>query len=160
VAPQAQLNIGAAREKQKDQPKAVQAYEKAADRYHDQHQVAAEATFRAGMAYNRQAKKSEYDQSVAGKAIATFSDFGALYPGDARVPEAQKIIGTLKTEQARGSFEIARFYEKRKRWDGALIYYNEVLIKDPSSKYAQDAKQRIASIKNHHGQKMPPVIDE
>jgi len=52
-----------------------------------------------------------------------------------------------KLEQARGSFEIARFYEKKRRWDGALIYYNEVLIKDPNSKYATEARERIDTLK-------------
>ena len=40
VAPHAQLRIGAAREKQKDYPDAVKAYETAADRYHDQPDIA------------------------------------------------------------------------------------------------------------------------
>ena len=57
----------------------------------------------------------------------------ALYPDDPRVPEAQKIITSLKGDQARGNFDIARFYEKRKKWDGARIYYNEVLLLDPNS---------------------------
>jgi outer membrane protein assembly factor BamD len=143
VGPQAQMNIGAAREKQKDYPKAVKAYEKAADRYHDQKQVAADALFKAGMAYNKQARSSEYDQSIAGKSIATFTDFMALYPDDTRVSSVQKTIGSLKTEQARGSFEIARYYERKGKWNGALIYYNEVVIKDPNSKYAEEAKVHI-----------------
>jgi outer membrane protein assembly factor BamD len=149
IAPQAQLNIGAAHEKRyfKEYIKAAQAYEKAADRYHDQPKVAAEAQFKTGMAYTKQARTSEYDQSVAGKAIAAFSDFNVLYPDDARVPESQKIIASLKTEQARGCFAIAKFYEKRKRWNGALIYYNEVLVKDPDSTYAIEAKQHIEALK-------------
>ncbi|MBI4326660.1 MAG: outer membrane protein assembly factor BamD [Chloroflexi bacterium] len=147
VAPQAQMNIGAAREKQSDFPEAVKAYEKAADRYHDYTNVAADALYKAGLAYNKQAKTAEYDQNVAGQAIATFTDFMTLYPQDPRVPEAQKIIASLKTEQARGSFAIAEFYAKKKRWDGALVYYNEVLIKDPNSKYAEEAKRRIEAIK-------------
>ena len=52
----------------------------------------------------------------------------ALYPDDPRVPQAQKIIASLKGDQARGNFDIARFYEKRKKWEGARIYYNEVLL--------------------------------
>jgi outer membrane protein assembly factor BamD len=148
VGPPAQMNIGAAREKQKDYPKAVKAYEKAADRYHDQKKVAADAVYRGGMAYNKEAKSSEYDQSVAGKAIASLTDFIALYPDDPRVAEAQKTINTLKTEQARGSYETAKFYEKYKRWNGALIYYNEVLLKDPDSRYAEEAKHRIDALKS------------
>lgn len=153
VAPQAQLNIGAAREKQEDYSLAVKAYEKAADVYHEQKIVAADALFKAGEAYFKQAKTAEYDQSVAGKAIATFSDFITLYPEDARVPEAQQIIDGLKAEQARGALKIAQFYEKKKRWSGALVYYNEVLVVDPNSKYSEEAKRRIDAIKQQTAKK-------
>ncbi|MBI3850826.1 MAG: outer membrane protein assembly factor BamD [Verrucomicrobia bacterium] len=147
VAPQAQMNIGAAREKQSDFPQAVKAYERAADRYHDQKKVAADALYRAGLAYNKQAKTAEYDQNTAAQAIATFTDFMTLYPDDPRVSQAQKIVGSLKTEQARGSYQIARFYEKNKRLNGALIYYNDVLIQDPKSQYATDARLHIDTLK-------------
>ena len=147
VASQSQLNIGTAREKQREYFKAVRAYEKAADRYHDQPTVAADALYRAGLAYNKQAKTAEYDQSVAGLAINTFGDFAALHPNDPRVSDATEIISTLKTEQARGSFEIAKYYAKKRRWDAALIYYNEVIIKDPNSPYAQEAKKRLEDLK-------------
>lgn len=153
VAPQAQMNIGSAREKQSNYPKAVKAYEKAADIYHDQKPVAADALYRAGEAYYKQAKTAEYDQSVAGKAIATFADFIALYPEDPRVPEAQKVIDGLKEEQARGAFKIAQFYEKKKRWSGALVYYNEVLVADPNSKYGEEAKKRIDALKQNAAKK-------
>jgi outer membrane protein assembly factor BamD len=143
VAPQAQMSIGAAREKQSNYPQAVKAYEKAADIYHEQTKVAADALYKAAQAYYKQAKTAEYDQSVAGKAIATYSDFLALYPDDPRAAEAQKVIDNLKEEQARGAFKIAEFYEKSKRWRGAKVYYNEVLIADPNSKYGEEAKKRI-----------------
>src|SRR5713101_5534137 len=88
VAPQAQLKIGAAREKQSNFPLAVKAYELAADRYHDRPNIAAEALYRAGLAYNKQAQTADYDQTTAGQAIATFTDFMTLYPADGRVPKA------------------------------------------------------------------------
>jgi outer membrane protein assembly factor BamD len=143
VAPQAQMNIGAAREKQSSYPQAVKAYEKAADVYHDQKKVAADALYKAAEAYRKEAKTAEYDQSVAGKAIAAFSDFMSLYPQDPRVPEAQKVIDSLKEEQARGAFRTAQFYEKKRSWRGAKVYYNEVLVVDPNSKYGEEAKRRI-----------------
>src|SRR2546430_2864736 len=154
VAPRAQMNIGAAREKQvsffnRVDPfrEAVKAYETAADRYRDNKEIASEAIYKAGYAYYKQAKKAEYDQSVAGQAISTFDDFITLYPSDERAAEAQRLKGALKTEQARGSFEIARYYEKKKRWLGALTYYNEAYLRDPNSQYAELAKQRIDAIK-------------
>jgi len=97
IGPQAQMNIGLAYEKKliKDYPAAAQAYERAADRYHEQ-PIGTDALYREGIAYNKQAKTAEYDQSIAGKAIATFSDFMTLYPDDPRGPEAQKTIGVLR----------------------------------------------------------------
>jgi outer membrane assembly lipoprotein YfiO len=147
VAPQAQLSIGTAQEKRRQYIEAVAAYELAADRYHDLPVIAADAVYRAGTAYAKQAATAEYDQGSAGQAIATFSDFMALFPEDKRVPEAKKTIGLLKEEQARGNFEIASFYAGQKKWNGALVYYNEVLLQMPNSKYATAARQQIDEIK-------------
>ncbi|MGA2280749.1 MAG: tetratricopeptide repeat protein [Verrucomicrobiota bacterium] len=147
VAPHAQLRIGAAREKQKNYPDAVKAYATAADRYYNQPTIASDALFREGISYARQAAKAEYDQNTAVQAIATFTDFITLYPDDRRVPRAQKAIAWLKAEQVRGNFEIAQFYQKSKKWNGALVYYNEVLQLDPNSPYAASARQRIEALK-------------
>jgi outer membrane protein assembly factor BamD len=147
LGPPSQMNIAAAREKQKDYPLAVMAYERAADRYSDQPKVAAEAQYKEAMAYNKQAKKPDYDQSIAGQAIATFTDFMALYPDDPRVADAKKIITSLRTVEAQGNFHIAEYYEKQKRWDGALVYYNEVLLSDAGSPLATQARQRIDKLK-------------
>jgi len=149
IAPQAQMKIGEAREKQKNFPDAAKAYETAADRYHDRMPVAADALFRAGLAYQKQAQTAEYDQSTAGQAIATFTDFMTLYPDDSRVPEAQKIIDSLKTEQARGNFTIGQYYESHGRLASAKIYYNEVvnlLLAEPNSPYATQARVRIEAL--------------
>src|SRR5260221_5627820 len=152
VGPQSQMNIGVANEKKliSDYPAAAAAYERAADRYHDQ-KLGVDALYREGLAFNKQAKTAEYDQSIAAQAIATFTDFMTLHAEDTRVPEARKLIESLKTEQARGSFDIAKYYEHHHRWEAAKIYYNDVLSKDPNSKYAESARRRFdAIIKRGH----------
>ena len=147
VAPHAQLRIGAAREKQSDFSSAVKAYETAADRYHDQPVIAADAMYRAGAAWQKQADTAEYDQSAAAQAIAAYTDFIAYYPDDKRVAAAQAAIVKLKAEQVRGSFEIAQFYEKSHKWAGAVVYYNDVLQLDANSPLAASARQRIEVLK-------------
>jgi outer membrane protein assembly factor BamD len=147
AAPHAQLRIGAAREKQKDYPAAVKAYEVAADRYQDQPVIVADALYREGISYAKQSATAEYDQNTAAQAIATFTDFMTLFPDDRRAAQAQKISARLKSQQVQGNFEIARFYERSKKWDGAVIYYNEVLQLDPDSRYAALARQRIDALK-------------
>jgi outer membrane protein assembly factor BamD len=151
IGPRAQMNIGAAREKQKDFPEAVRAYERAADRYANKEDIASEALFKAGLAYQREARTADYDQTVASKAIATFEDFSTLHPSDKRIPDAQKRIDSLKSEQARGAFEIAKFYEKRKKWKAAVIYYNVANNVDRSSPYAEIARMRIEELNKRIG---------
>jgi outer membrane assembly lipoprotein YfiO len=152
VGPQAQMKLGATRDKQEDYPLAVKAYELAADRYHDRPQLAADAIFHAGLSRQKEARSAEYDQGAAGQAISLFTEFIALYPNDPRVAQAQKIIAALKAEQARGSFETAKFYERYKRWNGALVYYNEVLVQDPNSPYAAAARHRLDELKRRNQQ--------
>jgi len=153
VAPHAQLRIGAAREKQSDFESAVAAFDLAADRYFDQPGIVADAMFSRGYAYQKQAASAEYDQGTSAQAIAAFTDFTTLFPDDKRVAEAEKNKVTLKAEQVRSSFKIAQFYENSKtlsaeqRRNGAIVYYNEVLQLDPNSPFAEQAKQRIATLK-------------
>jgi outer membrane protein assembly factor BamD len=143
TGPTAQMAIGAARDKQKNYPMAVKAYERAADRYYDKPVVAADALYKAGTAWHKQSQKAEYDQSAADRAIDTFNQFKAEYRSDKRIPDATQTILDLKTEQARGAFEKGRYYERREKYQGALVYYNEVLVKDPASPFAEKARKRI-----------------
>jgi outer membrane protein assembly factor BamD len=153
VAPHAQLQMGAAREKDGDYEAAVKAYETAADRYHNQPVIAADAMYRWAIAYQKQATKAEYDQGKAGQAIAAYTDFITIFPDDKRVPDAQNAIVMLKAEQVRGSFVVAQFYENSKtlstsqRRNGAIVYYNEVLQLNPNSPYAAQARQRIEALR-------------
>ena len=147
VAPHAQLNIGAAREKEKNYAEAVDAYNTAADRYNGQPLIAADAMYRAGVAWQKQADTAEYDQSAAAQAIAAYTDFLVVNPDDRRVAAAQDAIAKLKAEQVRGSFQIAKFYESNHKWAGAIIYYNDVLQLDANSPLAAQARQRIEILK-------------
>jgi outer membrane protein assembly factor BamD len=153
VAPHAQLQMGAAREKEKNYDEAVTAYETAADRYNNQPDIAADAMYRKAVAYQKQSTTAEYDQGKAGLAIAAYTDFMTFYPDDKRVAAAQQAIVLLKAEQVRGSFVVAQFYEKSntlsaaQRRNGAIVYYNEVLQLNPNSPYAAQARQRIEALK-------------
>jgi outer membrane protein assembly factor BamD len=156
VAAQSQLNIGQAYEQQSkfladNQPyvQAARAYALAVDRYRDRPRFAAEAQFREGLAFEKQARTAEYDQGTAGQAIDAFSDFKTWYPNDPRIDEADKIITSLRQEQARGSFETAKFYESNRQWKAAQIYYNEVLVKSPDSPFREKALERIAALSKY-----------
>ena len=110
--------------------------------------IAADAIFRQGVSYFKEASRAGYDQGTAQQAIDTFSDFMQLYPNDKRVSQAQKAIVALKSQQVLGAYMIAQFYEDSKKWDGAAIYYNQVLQLDPNSPYAAPSRKRIEALRS------------
>lgn len=147
TGPAALLNSGTAREKEKNYPAAVRAYEKAADKYWDRPQVAADSTYRAGSAWQKQAKEAGYDQGAAGNAVDAYTDFKALYPNDPRVNQASESIIALRAEQAKGAFQTAQFYERYRLWSAARVYYNESLSRQAEGPYSNEAKARLEFLK-------------
>jgi outer membrane protein assembly factor BamD len=142
---QAQFRIGLVYEKQNDYLAAVHAYEKLLERY-PKDPLAADAQFQMGYAYMKESQRAEYDQSVANQAIASFNDFLLRYPDSNKIPLVQKDLTALKEEQAKGLYNIGWFYEKNKQYKSALIYYNDVIEKDPASDWATQAKGKIARL--------------
>jgi outer membrane protein assembly factor BamD (BamD/ComL family) len=149
VGPKAQMAIGEAREKQREYSLAVRAYIRAADRYHELPGVSADAVYRAAQAWERQANKAGYDQGSAGEAINMYIDFSLLFPNDPRVDEARTAVRKLRVEQALGAYQTAKYYEKRRKWLAAEIYFNEVLLLDSQSVYAEEARTTLAALKDY-----------
>lgn len=142
-APQAQFNIGLAREKQKSYEEAVLAYQKVIERYPDSEQVET-AYHQIGVAHQKASNKAEYDASAADKAVEAYQEYLARYPKGVHAADADKSITKLQNEQARGMYQIAHFYEKSHRPKAAMIYYNDLISRFPSSKYTDIAKRRVA----------------
>jgi outer membrane protein assembly factor BamD len=145
VAPEAQFRLGLANEKQKEYISAVHAYEKLLERYPN-HPLAEAAQYEIGYAYSLEAHRAEYDQDAANQAIAAFDDFLIRYPQSDKIPLAEEHRAALKLDQARGLFHIAQFYEKKKEYKAALIYYNEVIEQNPKSDWATAAKEKVARL--------------
>ncbi len=143
VAPEAQLRIGLTREKQKQYIEAVHAYEKLLERY-PTHPLAEKAQFHMGYAYRSEALRAEYDQNAANEAITAFNDYLVRFPQTDRANEADKYLTRLKLEQSKGLFRIGQFYEKKKNYKAALIYYNDVIEQNPKSTWASAAKEKVA----------------
>lgn len=141
-APKAQFNIGLAREKQKLYEEAVAAYRKLIERYPDS-ELVEEAYFQVGAAYAKSARRSEYDKSAANEAVEGYQEYLARYPKGDYAEEARQALAELQAEQARGIYEIARFYDKQNKPRAAMVYYNDLIARFPESKYSEFAKERV-----------------
>jgi outer membrane protein assembly factor BamD len=148
-APLAQFYAGQALEKQGQPDSAVAAYQEVISRYPTD-PAAADAQYQIGYVYLVQARTA-YDKSSATKAQDAFEDFLARYPNSEKAAQAQDNIKALQAKENSNAVEIAKFYDKRKNYKAAVIYYNEVIKEQPGTPDAAAAEERIKELKAQVG---------
>ncbi|MCD6460264.1 outer membrane protein assembly factor BamD [bacterium] len=84
----------------------------------------------------------EYDQFSTEKALEYFNRYASEFPHGKNNADAQVKINKLKQNLAKGLFLIGEFYEKNKRYEAALIYYNEVESLFPDSYYSEKSRSK------------------
>ncbi len=145
-AAMSQLKIGFAREKQHQWKEAVKAYEQLIKKY-PKSDLADDAQFQIGYANLMASREADYDQTATVHAIEAFQDYKTKYPESEKKEQAIEDIAKLKLEQARGVMKIAEYYDREKKFDAALIYYNNVVQKFPGTELAKRAAERADQIK-------------
>lgn len=146
VAPMCQLKIGFAREKQHQWIEAVKAYQELIRRY-PKSDLADDAQFQIGYAHMMASRAADYDQTATNHAITGFQDYITKFPKSEKIEQAKENIQQLKQEQARGLMTIAEFYDREKKYDAALVYYNSIVQKFPEIEMATRASIRADQIK-------------
>ena len=58
----------------------------------------------------------------------------------------------LSGRDTKGSYEIAKYYDKQKRYKAAVIYYNDVIQQQPGSPESEASKARIEALKSLVGE--------
>ncbi|MBI5396669.1 MAG: tetratricopeptide repeat protein [Verrucomicrobia bacterium] len=155
VAQQAQMAIGYAREKQKRYDDSVAAYRALIEKYPTS-QLMEEAYFNVGLAFFKAATKAEYDQGYANKAVEAFNEYLVKFPSGSKTAVARDYIVRVQTDQARGLYEVAHYYDKQKDFSSALVYYNELIARHPQSSYAKEAHARVEMLRRQVALQPPP----
>jgi outer membrane protein assembly factor BamD len=148
-APLAQYYAGQALEKQSRPDEAVTAYEEVISRYPSD-PAAADAQYQIGYVYLVESRTA-YDNSAATKAQDAFEDFLARYPTSEKAPQAQDNLKTLQTHENSNAVQVAKYYDKKKDYKAAVIYYEEVIKEQPGTPDAKAAEARIAALKAQVG---------
>ena len=151
LAPLAQFNVGQAMEKQGEYPKAIDAYQMVYTKYPND-PVAADALYQVGYVRAREAREGSYDPATNRKAREAFEDFMARYPNSEKVAQARENIKGLETGTNKNTLDIAKFYDKTKKFKAAVIYYNDVIKGQPGTPEADYAKGRIEALKGIYGE--------
>jgi len=148
-APLAQFYAGQALEKEGQPDQAIADYQEVISRYPSD-PTAADAQYQIGYVYLVESRTA-YDKAAADKAQEAFEDFLARYPTSEKAAQAQDNMKTLQNRENSGAVDIAKYYDKKKNYKAAVIYYNEVIKEQPGSPEATAAQARIADLKSKVG---------
>jgi outer membrane protein assembly factor BamD len=148
-APLAQFYAGQALEKRGQPDDAIAAYQEVISRYPTD-PAAADAQYQIGYVYLVQSRTA-YDQSAATKSQEAFQDFLAQYPNSEKAPQAQDNLKALQNHENSDTVVIAKYYDKKKDYKAAYIYYNEVIKEQPGSPDAKAAQIRINELRTKLG---------
>ena len=145
IAPEAQFQIGTAYKKMGKYDKAIEAYQNIILNYKDTPWYE-EALYQMGWCYYRKSRGFSYDQLAAKESTTLFQRFVEEFPHSKHTPKINKQLAELTGRQAKGVYQIARFYEAHGHKEAAIMYYKQVIEKNPGTKEAQDAARRLKKL--------------
>jgi outer membrane protein assembly factor BamD len=149
-APISQYNLGQAYEKQQKYTEAVAAYQMVTQKYPSD-SLAVDAQYQVGYVYLKQSRDSN-DPAARTKARDAFEDFISRYPNSEKVAQAREDLKSLSGNETKNVMGVAKFYDKKKDYKAAVIYYNEVIKEQPGTPDSDFAKNRIDELKNLVGE--------
>ena len=106
--------------------------------------LADDALFEAGRAYTRLWRKPVLDPQYGQLALSTFRTLLALYPNTDRAAAANAEIARLEQMFATKDYEVGMHYLRRRAYDSAIIYFQDVVANYPNTPRARDAYLRMA----------------
>ncbi len=131
---------------------AKEAFQKLVDTYPESEWVEA-ARYQLALVSVKVSGGSEYDDSARKEAMMGFKEFLEKHPDAEVSSEAEKYLKRLREEEAKKYYNIAEFYEKQRKYNSAIIYYNLLLKRFPQSEYASKAKEKLDKLATKSGGK-------
>ena len=158
-APRALFNMGRAREKQGANEAAITSYQDVIEKFPND-PVAVDAQYQIGYIYAQASRSGTNDPNAAAKAKTGFEDFLYRHPNSEKSAQARENLKAIEHKQTSTAFDIARFYDKQKKYRAAAIYYNDVIRQQPDSKEGDHAKKRISELRAKLGDAalQPPAV--
>lgn len=111
-----------------------------------------EASHGLALCYYELSLPPEYDQSPSRLAIRAIDDFKARFPHDERVQDLDEIRVEMHESIAQQRLQSAQFYEKRRQFPAAKLYYQRVVDQFPGTGAASEAEAWLAA---HPGVEAP-----
>ncbi|MBI2424708.1 MAG: outer membrane protein assembly factor BamD [Candidatus Hydrogenedentes bacterium] len=144
AAAEAQYKVGLCQYTRKEYLEAAFEYRRVVEDYSGSEWVD-EASYGLAMCYHKMSLAPEYDQEPSQLTIDSINNHTARYPDDARNAELQTISTEMYNNIAEQRLLTAKFYERRRKFPSAKIYYEVVASQYPDAPAAEQAKAWLAS---------------
>ena len=141
-----QFKLGQAYENQKEYEKAIDAYQILLDRYPNS-SLAADALYQIGYVQFTEAEGRSQDLSAAIDAKNTFEEFLFEFPKSEKAAQARENLSTMSSRETFDLLSIAKFYDRSNNYRAAVVYYSDVVRRQPGTPDAELATARIEEIR-------------
>ncbi len=149
-APEAQFKLGQSLESARKYGEAIAAYQIILDRY-PASDYADDALYQIGYVQLTEAMGRSQDLSAAIDAKNTFEEFLMEYPNSEKAAQARDNLDRMTGREATDLLSIARFYDRNSNYRAAVIYYADLLRRQPGTDDAKLANERIEEIRAEVG---------
>ena len=149
-APEAQFKLGQSLESARKYGEAIAAYQIILDRY-PASDYADDALYQIGYVQLTEAMGRSQDLSAAIDAKNTFEEFLMEYPNSEKAAQARDNLDRMTGREATDLLSIARFYDRNSNYRAAVIYYADLVRRQPGTDDAKLANERIEEIRAEVG---------
>ena len=144
-APLAQYKLGMLFFKIARYDEARDSFQKVIDNYPDS-QWAEPSKYQLAIATARASYGVGYDSQNIEEATERLKEFVKEHPEAEISAKAEEQLRELKNKEAEKNFDIAKFYEKQRKYSSALTYYKIVVNRYDDSDYYTGAKNKVEEL--------------
>lgn len=120
----------------------IESYQMLSRRF-PKHPLASEAYLEVGKVYLAQCEEEFPDPNLIALAEINMRRFQSDFPGESRISTLQMHLEKMKERFAKELYENGRYYEKKKKYRSAFLYYFNILKKFPSTSFAPLCEKHI-----------------
>jgi outer membrane protein assembly factor BamD len=144
AAAQAQYKLGLCHFAREEYVEAAYEYRRVVEDYAQSDWVD-EASYGLAETYYTSSLPADYDQTPSKLAIDAIDEFKVRFPADQRVAELDQKRSEMRERIARQRLNTAQFYEKRRDFTAARLYYEVVVEQFGDTSAAEKAREWLAA---------------
>jgi outer membrane protein assembly factor BamD len=144
-APEARLNLGTSHQQRRDHLTAATHFQRLLNDF-PQSQFALAARMGLCESYYQLSPRPALDQEYTVSAMLHCESVAAYYPGTEPATRATRYVAEMRLKLAQKAFDTGLFYMRRRAYDAAVVYFQQVVDQFPQTPLAATALRQIADV--------------